>query len=245
MNVLIVDDDESVLEFLQSAVEFMGYKASAASTATQALGKLRTTPEVFPIVITDIMMPGINGIELLRLIKKEKPDTIVIMLTANASMELAVQSLNEGAFSFLSKPVNLDEFSLVLKKAADKYNQVCENMRNIEELSKNREYLENIVQNMVYMVVATDSQGRIQKINKAMENLLGYTEDELIGKSIGDIFSPEFKKTEFSDIEVKGHVKDFPVTFIASDGRYVIITFTGSIMKDAHGHVIGFLGTGG
>ena len=67
--VLVVDDDESVLEYLQAALEVSGYMVTTAATATEALGKIRTARTKFPVVLTDIMMPGINGLELLKIIK--------------------------------------------------------------------------------------------------------------------------------------------------------------------------------
>ncbi|OGS03761.1 MAG: hypothetical protein A2339_07795 [Elusimicrobia bacterium RIFOXYB12_FULL_50_12] len=241
--LLVVDDDESVLEYLEAALEVSGYSVVSASTATEALGKMRASAEKFPVILSDIMMPGLNGLEFLKIIKKDFPDSMVLMLTAHTSMDTAVKSLNEGAFAYLAKPINIDELKNALKNAYDRYRLIQENKRLVEELNKAKDYLENIVQNLVHIVVATDSGGVIKKTNRALENLLGYTESELIGSPLQKIFSDEFKQTALSDLMSKGHVKDFPVIFLAKDRRQIRLTFTGTIMKDVKGQVVGFLGT--
>jgi len=241
--ILVVDDDESVLEFLQIGLESSGYKVTTASTATEALGKLKSTPEGFPVILTDIMMPGIDGIEFLRIIKRDYPDTPVIMLTAYMSMESAIKSLNEGAFAYLTKPIRANELKATIRNAYDRYILIQENKELMEELRKAKEYHETIVENMVHTVIATDAEGRIKRINKAMENLLGYKEEELVGKSLEDIFSQEFKQTSLKDMIKEGRVKDFPVSFRTKDGKEIKLFFTGTVMKDTKGKVIGFLGT--
>ncbi|MCB4791137.1 MAG: response regulator [Elusimicrobia bacterium] len=125
--LLIVDDDESILELLSESAKFLGYDAVPVGSATEAVGKMKSEAGGFPVILTDMMMPGINGLELLRRIKKEYPDTLVIMLTANVSKEMATRSLNEGAFAFLIKPVNEDEFKSTLHNAFEKHHQLQEN----------------------------------------------------------------------------------------------------------------------
>ncbi|OGS17146.1 MAG: hypothetical protein A2219_03375 [Elusimicrobia bacterium RIFOXYA2_FULL_50_26] len=242
--ILVVDDDESVLDYIAMALQVDGFEVSVSATATQALGKLRAAPEPYPVVLTDISMPGINGIEFLRIIKKEYPETVVVMLTANASMESAVKSLNEGAFAYLTKPLNLEEMRATMKNACEKYSLSRQNKELVSELQKAKEYLETIVQSLVYIVVATDSEGYIRKTNKAVETLLGYTEAELKGAPLAAILSPEFRQASLADLS-GGRVRNFPVTFLAKDGRTLRLSFTGTIMKDAKGKVIGFLGTAG
>ncbi len=241
--ILVVDDDESVLEFLQSALETAGYQVSVASTATEAIGKLKSAAEQFPVVLTDIMMPGINGIELLRIIKKEYPETLIIMLTAHMSMESAIKSLNEGAFAYLTKPINVDELKATLKNAYEKYSLVQENRKLLEELRKAKEYSETIVHNLIHAVVATDATGAIKKVNRAMENLLGYKEEELLGSPIQVIFSEEFQQTAWQEMIKEAKVKDFPVSFLTKTGQEIKLLFTGTVMKDTNGQVVGFLGT--
>lgn len=241
--VIIVDDDESVLEYVQTALTLENYDVTTAGTATEVLGKLKAQPDSFPVVLSDIMMPGIDGLGLLKIIKKEYPDKIVIMLTANASVDTAVKSLNIGAFGFLMKPVVIDELKGLLNNAFDKVMLQAENKRLLQELKEEKEYTEHIVKNLVYTVVATDSDGYIKKVNKAMEDLLGYTEQELIKVPIQAIFSKEFKLTSWDELMKQNHVENYPVVFRTKDGRDLKVSFSGTIMKDAAGKIVGFLGS--
>jgi PAS domain S-box-containing protein len=241
--VLVVDDDESVLEFLEAGLNAAGYETIPMSAATQALRIMKTTPGGFPVVISDITMPGIDGLQFLHNIKKEYPGTEVIMLTANATMESAIQSLKEGAFSYLRKPIDFDELKTTVKNACDKYVRSQENSRLLDELKKAKEYSESIVQSLVYTVIATDTQGLIRKTNKALEDLLGYREEELAGHPLTTILGNEFQQSNWISLAGEGPVKDFPVILRAKDGNEIRISFSGTIMKDAHGRVIGFLGT--
>ncbi|MCB4791136.1 MAG: response regulator [Elusimicrobia bacterium] len=241
--ILIVDDDESVLELLKESIKLIGYDVTALGSATEAVGKMKSEEGGFPVILTDIMMPGINGLELLHRIKKEYPETIVIMLTAYTTLESAVKSLNEGAFAYLTKPINYDELKNALQNAFEKHHQLQEKKKLIEELSKAKEYSDTLVHHLVHTVIATDSNGYIKKVNLAMEKLLGYTEEEIIGLPIQFIFGKEFQETTLEQMIKKGSVKDFPVTFVNKDKQELKLLFTGTVMKNKAGYLVGFIGT--
>jgi PAS domain S-box-containing protein len=241
--ILIVDDDESVLEYVEEALSTLGYGVVACTTATQALGKLRTTADEFPVIISDIMMPGISGLEFLHMVRKEYPNSMVIMLTAYASTESAIRALNEGAFSYLKKPIDFDELRTTVKNAFEKYGLSRKNQVLIQELKEASEFSDTIVRHLTYTVVATDAQGNIKKINKAMENILGYKEEELKGLPLTTILGKDLQSTAWGNLMSKGQVKDFPVSLRTKKGRDIPLLFSGTIMKDFHGNMIGFLGT--
>lgn len=241
--ILVVDDDESVLEYLASSLGIMGYEVSTAGTATEAIGRLRTAEAPFPLVVTDIMMPGIDGIELLKTIRKNFPDAMVIMITAHSSEETAIRALNEGAFAYLRKPINQDELASTLKNAYRTYSLARDNAHLVDELKKAKEYNEAIIENLIYLIVATDTGGVIKKINKAFVTLLGYNEDELINAPLATIFGKDFQYNAWNNMIRENRVTDFPVTFLTKGGREITVHFTGTIMKDADGKVLGFLGT--
>jgi PAS domain S-box-containing protein len=234
---------------LRFAFEGAGYDVTTATNGTEALEKLRTTKgagenEVpFPVAIIDIMMPGTDGLDVLRTIRKEFPDTVSVMLTAHVSMESAIKSLNEGAFSYLTKPVNISEIKIVAGNAYEKYELVQQNRRLVEELKKTNKYSEIIIRNLVYTVIATDTNGFIRKVNKATEELLGFKENELIGNPLESVFSEDFGKTAWPDLKKEGKVKDYPVVFLAKGNKEIKVLFTGTILKDEDGQAIGFLGT--
>src|SRR3990170_5424554 len=88
----------------------------------------------FDIVITDLKMPGIDGMEVLRHFRKEYPDTIVIMITGFSTVETAVEAMKQGAFDYIPKPFTPDEVSIVVKKAFEQKNLLLENFYLRQEL---------------------------------------------------------------------------------------------------------------
>lgn len=104
--ILVVDDEINVIRLLQKFLASKNYAVCTAVDGRTAVEKVR---ELKPqIVLLDILMPGMNGMDTLKEIKKFEPDTVVIMVTAVSDEELAKSSLEMGAFDYITKPINLD-----------------------------------------------------------------------------------------------------------------------------------------
>ena len=131
--ILIVDDEESMRELLTIMLKREGYLVTAASNGEEAIRLLER--EIYDLVITDIKMPKINGLELLKDIKEIAPQTIVLMITAFASTETAVEAMKEGAYDYLTKPFKIDEVKLIIKNALEKKRLQTENILLRKELS--------------------------------------------------------------------------------------------------------------
>ncbi|MBW1766024.1 MAG: response regulator, partial [Deltaproteobacteria bacterium] len=104
--ILLVDDEEGIRKVLGISLEDIGYQVLTAENSEEALRIFRKDKP--SIVLTDIKMPGMDGIELLVAIKEESPDTEVIMITGHGEMELAIRSLKFDAADFITKPINHD-----------------------------------------------------------------------------------------------------------------------------------------
>jgi DNA-binding NtrC family response regulator len=128
--ILVVDDDSSFRRVLQYQLKEAGYSASSAPDAKQALALFSETPQ--DAVITDLDMPEISGIEFLRQIKQQSPDTPVIVITAYGTIDSAVEAMKLGAFHYLTKPVNRDALLHTLENALKFAGLVNEN-RNLRE----------------------------------------------------------------------------------------------------------------
>jgi len=113
--VLLVDDDPGVLRSLTQALTHLGVEPQTAGSAEEALGKLAGNPP--DLVLSDIRMPGLDGIELLKLVRARAPSVDVVLMTAFDDMTTVVRSMREGAFDFLVKPIDLDELGNVLRRA--------------------------------------------------------------------------------------------------------------------------------
>jgi two-component system response regulator PilR (NtrC family) len=121
-SILVVDDERSMRDFLKILLEKEGHEAHTAEHAEAALNLI--PDHNFDVVVTDIRMPGMSGIELLGEIKEDNPDLAVIMITAFASPDDAVRAMKNGAFDYISKPFNVDEIKSVVESATSKNKKV-------------------------------------------------------------------------------------------------------------------------
>lgn len=113
--VLVVDDEYSVRELLEIMLDVDGYAVRSAESGRQALDAIRE--ERFDLVITDIRMEPVNGLEVLKEVKAHSPGTVVIIISAYASTETAVEAMNEGAYDYLPKPFDMEEMRAVIRHA--------------------------------------------------------------------------------------------------------------------------------
>ncbi|MBW1777628.1 MAG: hybrid sensor histidine kinase/response regulator [Deltaproteobacteria bacterium] len=117
--ILLVDDEEDIRDVLRIALSNSGYDVLTAKDGDEALRIFSETRP--PIVLTDIKMPGmIDGIELLQRIKRENPDTEVVMITGHGDMDLAIQSLKNEATDFITKPINVEALRVSLQRVEEK-----------------------------------------------------------------------------------------------------------------------------
>jgi DNA-binding NtrC family response regulator len=133
--VLVVDDEFSIRDSLVHWFEKDGYRTGSAQDAREALQRLEE--ERWDVVLLDIKMPGMDGLELQRRIHEVDPDLPIIMLTAFASVESAVQALKEGAFDYVRKPIDPDELSHLVQRALERRRLQHENVqlrRKVEQL---------------------------------------------------------------------------------------------------------------
>jgi diguanylate cyclase (GGDEF)-like protein len=135
LKILVVDDEESLLSVLSQVLNRAGFQVTAASNGEDAWEKFKKDP--VPLVIADIVMPGMTGIELLLKIKEEFPETQVIIMTSYASFETVTKALRHGAYDYLIKPFeDLDVISTAAKRAMEKIDRIYENQFEIEKLKK-------------------------------------------------------------------------------------------------------------
>jgi DNA-binding NtrC family response regulator len=138
LSILIVDDEESVRDSLYNWFIEDGYRVKCAENANRALSMLES--DNFDIILADIKMPGMDGLEMLRRIKLLKTETIVIVMTAFATVDTAVQALKDGAFDYVTKPFDPDDLSHLIRNASKQITLAEEN----ENLKKKVVSLENI-----------------------------------------------------------------------------------------------------
>lgn len=134
IKILVVDDELSMREFLSILLEREGYDVSVAGSAEEALRMMEAA--LFDLVLSDVSMPGLSGIELLARIKEKSPETSVLMLTAFSAAEQAVEAMKLGAYDYICKPFKNDEIKQLIKNALEKQGLKRENVllkKNVSE----------------------------------------------------------------------------------------------------------------
>jgi DNA-binding NtrC family response regulator len=140
--ILVVDDEPPQLEILRLILASEGYDVVTAGSGRSALAALRRQP--FELVLTDLKMPDLSGIELLEAVLREQPAACVLIMTAHGSIDSAVEAMRKSAFDYLTKPLDRDVLLLALSRALERKHLVDENRRLREEL-RGRFRVENLV----------------------------------------------------------------------------------------------------
>jgi DNA-binding NtrC family response regulator len=130
--ILLVDDEKDFLDVMSERIEARGMEVTTAESAMKALKQVESGG--YDAIILDLMMPGMDGLETLRAIKKKNPDLQVILLTGHATIEKGIEAMKLGAMDFLEKPADLDKLTEIIKKAQARKMIITE--RKMEEKMK-------------------------------------------------------------------------------------------------------------
>ena len=148
--ILVVDDEEALRNIISQVLSDDGYEVTTASSGEAALELFQNGP--FPIVMTDVFMEKMTGIDLLHEIKALNPNTQVVIMTSNASLESATAALRSGAYDYLTKPFeDLDAISSVIRRAAEKVELILQNETMVDDLEKNAQELEQLNKQLKYL----------------------------------------------------------------------------------------------
>ncbi|MGC8871819.1 MAG: sigma-54-dependent transcriptional regulator [Caldimicrobium sp.] len=143
--ILVVDDEKLTLKNLSYVLSKEGYEVKTAESGTLALKYLQE--EEFDVVITDLKMEKVTGLDVLEKCKEWWPDTEVVIITAYATVDSAIEAMKKGAYYYITKPFKLDELRKVVKEALEKVYLKKENKKLKEELEKNKEEVKIITKN--------------------------------------------------------------------------------------------------
>ncbi len=180
--LLIVEDEETLCESLKRVLARDGYEVDAVKSAEDALAK--TEEIAYDLVITDILLPGIDGIELLRRVRVKSPDQIVIIVTAYASIETAVGALRAGAYDYVIKPIIHEEIKRIVRNALRERSMKAQNVILRKQIDERYDFEKIVGQSKEITAVISE----VKKIADSRSNvlLLGETGTgkELIARAI-------------------------------------------------------------
>jgi len=152
-SILLVDDEEDIREVVGMSLADIGYTVHTAENGEKALALFRSL--IPPIVLTDIKMPGLDGIELLQQIKRENPETEVVMITGHGDMDLAIKSLKYEATDFITKPINVEALEIALKRVRERIimrRQLKTYTENLEALVREKTELQDHLSSLGLMI---------------------------------------------------------------------------------------------
>lgn len=159
--ILIIDDEKAIRETLSEILSFENYKVDTASNGKEGVEML--TNNIYDVVLSDIKMPGMDGMEFLTKATEISPDTPVIMISGHGTIELAVEAVRKGAYDFIAKPPDLNRLLITLKNAIDKNNLVVETKILKRKVSKTKDIIGDSpgitqIKNTIDKVAPTDAR---------------------------------------------------------------------------------------
>lgn len=178
--ILIADDEPRFCECLKILLEDQGYDIHATTSGKEAQQFL--LEHKFDIAILDISIPDISGLELIDFINNNCPDTIMIVVTGNACLDLAVNSLRKGAFDFIRKPFEFEELLTTIQNALSQNKLKTEKNEINEQLEISEDRYRYLVQNSPDIIYTLDKDGHFTFTSDSVERILGLNSQSLIGK---------------------------------------------------------------
>ncbi len=214
--ILVVDDDPFVSEMLAEILDSDGYQVYTTENGTSALVKLEELPEI-SLVISDMNMPEMNGLELIEAIRKRGSDVPIIILTGNSEISVAISALNKGANDYLMKDENIHEtITISVEKVLEKQQLKLQNILLLENLAKKNKEMEK------EQVLASKVQANILPINLQLAGFqtgIYYKPSNQIG---GDFFDALETKTSthFLIGDISGHSTSSALVMAVCNGMF-------------------------
>ena len=180
--ILVVDDEKRIRDVCHTMLTHEGFQVVVAENGYHGLEMIEK--EQFDIILLDLMMPGLSGMDLLEVIKEKRPDTIVIVITGYATLEHGVGAMKNGAFDFLPKPFSPEDLRMVIKKALDY-------MRTLQDIANEKSRMRTLINHLSDGVIATDADKKVALANPAFLKMIGYQGKSVIGMPVVDLIKNE------------------------------------------------------
>ena len=243
--LLLIDDEPDILRVLSISLKADGYDVVSAQNGPEGIAAFEK--EKPDIVITDIKMPGMDGIEVLKKIKDLNADTEVIIITGHGDIENAIEALKHGASDFISKPVRDEALAIALGRAREKFDirqQLKEYTTDLErkvdaatrELRRRSNFQINLIRSSNDGIVATDKDLKIVIFNPTAREIFGYTPSETINKmQATELFPAELAAELQAALNGKNDIKNLAwreTTIESKDGESIPVRFSSTILLE-------------
>lgn len=196
--VLVIDDEADIREILEMVLDDAGFRVDSAADGETGLRRCEMAPP--HIVITDIRMPGIDGLAVLEAVKSRQPEIEVIVITAFSDMDVAIRALQLDASDFITKPINEAALHVALDRARQRYlaqKEIREytalleqqNVHTLRELIESYAFRDKLIAYSLDGILGCDAAGRVVISNRSLQQMLGYESPSgLEGLSLPDLF---------------------------------------------------------
>lgn len=244
--ILVIDDEEANVRVLSISLRSDGYDVATAYSGEEGLEVFKKEPA--DIVLTDIKMPGMDGIEVLGKIKALEPDAEVIIITGHGDVDTAIEALKYGASDFINKPIRDEALSIALQRAQEKleirkklkaYTVNLENEVRIatRELWRRSNFLNKLITSSNDGIVATDEEFKIVVFNPGAEKIFGRSRSEAVDRmDIADLYPPEIVeafKGETAHSKTKEGLPWKETVVLTKDGEEIPVRFSGTHLYES------------
>jgi len=210
--ILVIDDERSIRNTLKDILEYEKYSVDLAEDGIKALDKIKTAS--YDVILCDIKMPGMDGIEVLEKLQELMPDTPVVMISGHGNIDTAVESIKKGAFDYIEKPLDLNRLLITIRNAMDKSNLVSETKILKKKVNKKFEIvgesaaLKAVVE-MADRVAKTDARVLITGANGTGKELVARRIHDQSNRSAGPFVEVNCAAipSELIESELFGHEK--------------------------------------
>jgi two-component system phosphate regulon sensor histidine kinase PhoR len=194
--VLVIDDEMDIRDACERILTRAGCKVRKAGDTEAGMAELQKEPAW--VVLLDLKMPGLGGMDILPAIRERYPDTLVIIITGYATVETAIQAMKLGAYDFIPKPFKPDELRLTVNRAIERRNLEerakqleLERRRSLADLNAEQSRMRTVIRALPFGVVVTDREGNVALMNPSFRNLAGLDHEVELGRPIADYVDDE------------------------------------------------------
>ncbi|MBN2123085.1 MAG: response regulator [Deltaproteobacteria bacterium] len=180
--ILVVDDEKRIRDGAHKMLTQDGYDVAVAENGFEGLKMIEK--EHFDIILLDLMMPGLSGMEVLAHVKTLHPDTVTIVITGYATLEHSVEAMKKGAFDFLSKPFSPEDLRVVVAKA-------IEYIRTLQDIATEKSRVRVLINHLADGVMATDNRKNVALANPAFLKMVGDPGREALGRPVKHVVLSE------------------------------------------------------
>jgi two-component system phosphate regulon sensor histidine kinase PhoR len=229
IQVLVVDDELNIREGSQRILSRVGFEVLKASTGLEALELLEK--QTIPIILLDLKMPGMDGMEVLKRIRQLDEAILVIVITGFATVETAIEAMKQGAYDFIPKPFEPEQLRIVVNRAAEKLRLTreakileVERNRTLADLNTEKSRIRTVLESLPNGVGVINSSGQVALMNPAFLRLLDLQPETAAGKQIEDYIADKKLCNLIREISLGRHVdyEDIPAyELVVSDEKFI------------------------